>query len=345
MNSYIIPLYLLAVAFFAIADIVSTGNSNKHNSYELSRHPSVNQRPHWSSSSNAGTGTGSGDPSVTLDPLQDSELLDIVLVASVDGKFHALNRTSGHSLWSMPSLAPSQGPGHVKFDFQNLTSPYPSTLAPLVRTTHNQQNNEYLLNDDELPLEDEVYIIEPQSGAIYILPSNPSSTQNPPLRRFPFTMPELVDMSPFSFSDPDGHSRLFVGRKETSMLVVELETGKIKASVGGECPWDPFDDMKDEEDSQDYELDLDELELEETDEKPVKEKIKPTEVFIGRIDYHISIHTRPSPARKMTHTFKACQAENCLLFVPTMHLQAQTIRILYYGSENFQTRLSLHLMF
>ncbi|KAH7869526.1 uncharacterized protein C8R40DRAFT_739048 [Lentinula edodes] len=294
MNSYIIPLYLLAVAFFAIADIVSTGNSNKHNSYELSRHPSVNQRPHWSSSSNAGTGAGSGDPSVTLDPLQDSELLDIVLVASVDGKFHALNRTSGHSLWSMPSLAPSQGPGHVKFDFQNLTSPYPSTLAPLVRTTHNQQNNEYLLNDDELPLEDEVYIIEPQSGAIYILPSNPSSTQNPPLRRFPFTMPELVDMSPFSFSDPDGHSRLFVGRKETSMLVVELETGKIKASVGGECPWDPFDDMKDEEDSQDYELDLDELELEETDEKPAKEKIKPTEVFIGRIDYHISIHTRPS---------------------------------------------------
>ncbi|KAJ3895960.1 hypothetical protein GG344DRAFT_37696 [Lentinula edodes] len=294
MNSYIIPLYLLAVAFFAIADIVSTGNSNKHNSYELSRHPSVNQRPHWSSSSNAGTGAGSGDPSVTLDPLQDSELLDIVLVASVDGKFHALNRTSGHSLWSMPSLAPSQGPGHVKFDFQNLTLPYPSTLAPLVRTTHNQQNNEYLLNDDELPLEDEVYIIEPQSGAIYILPSNPSSSQNPPLRRFPFTMPELVDMSPFSFSDPDGHSRLFVGRKETSMLVVELETGKIKASVGGECPWDPFDDMKDEEDSKDYELDLDELELEETDEKPAKEKIKPTEVFIGRIDYHISIHTRPS---------------------------------------------------
>ncbi|KAJ3847949.1 hypothetical protein EV368DRAFT_76463 [Lentinula lateritia] len=287
MNSYIIPLYLLAVAFFAIADIVSTGNSNKHSSYELSRHPNVNQRPHWSSSSNAGTGAGSGDPS-------DSELLDIVLVASVDGKFHALNRTSGHSLWSMPSLAPSQGPGHVKFDFQNLTSPYPSTLAPLVRTTHNQQNNEYLLNDDELPLEDEVYIIEPQSGAIYILPSNPSSTQNPPLRRFPFTMPELVDMSPFSFSDPDGHSRLFVGRKETSMLVVELETGKIKASVGGECPWDPFDDMKDEEDSKDYELDLDELELEETDEKPAQEKIKPTEVFIGRIDYHISIHTRPS---------------------------------------------------
>ncbi|KAJ3786055.1 hypothetical protein GGU10DRAFT_386963 [Lentinula aff. detonsa] len=288
MNLLPISLVLLAVAFYSIADIVTTRNSNKDGNYELSRHPSVNQNSHWSSSSNAGTAGGED----ILDPLRDTELLDIVLVASVDGKFHALNRTSGHSLWSMPSLAPSQSTGPTKFE--NLTSLYPSTLAPLVRTVHNQHNNEYIIDDDGLPLDDEVYIIEPQSGTIYILPSSPSSTQSPPLRRFPFTMPELVDMSPFSFSDPDGHSRLFVGRKETSMLVVELETGKVKASVGGECPWDPFDDLKEEEEEdEDFELDLDELESEESVEKPVKAKAKPTEVFIGRTDYHISIHARP----------------------------------------------------
>ncbi|KAJ3820981.1 hypothetical protein F5880DRAFT_1486977 [Lentinula raphanica] len=286
-----ISLVLLAVAFYSIADVVTTRNSNKQPNYELSRHPSLNRRSHWSSSSNTGTSAGNDD---TLDPLGDSELLDIVLVASVDGKFHALNRTSGHSLWSMPSLAPGQGSAPTKFEFGNLTSLYPSTLAPLVRTVHNQQNNEYTIDEDGLPLEDEIYIIEPQSGTIYILPSDPTSTQTPPLRRFPFTMPELVDMSPFSFSDPDGHSRLFVGRKETSMLVVELETGRVKASVGGECPWDPFDDMKEEEDGEEFELDLDELESEEADEKPVKTKIKPTEVYIGRTDYHISIHARPS---------------------------------------------------
>ncbi|KAJ3837019.1 hypothetical protein EV361DRAFT_847381 [Lentinula raphanica] len=286
-----ISLVLLAVAFYSIADVVTTRNSNKQPNYELSRHPSLNRRSHWSSSTNTGTSAGNDD---TLDPLEDSELLDIVLVASVDGKFHALNRTSGHSLWSMPSLAPGQGSAPTKFEFGNLTSLYPSTLAPLVRTVHNQQNNEYTIDEDGLPLEDEIYIIEPQSGTIYILPSDPTSTQTPPLRRFPFTMPELVDMSPFSFSDPDGHSRLFVGRKETSMLVVELETGRVKASVGGECPWDPFDDMKEEEDGEEFELDLDELESEEADEKPVKTKIKPTEVYIGRTDYHISIHARPS---------------------------------------------------
>ena len=32
-------------------------------------------------------------------------LLDILLVASVDGRLHALNRTSGEPLWSMASLS------------------------------------------------------------------------------------------------------------------------------------------------------------------------------------------------------------------------------------------------
>src|SRR3954451_24185801 len=54
------------------------------------------------------TDTGDGD---------DFQLLDVVLVASVDGNFHALNRTSGQALWSMASSSPSS---------------VPSELAPLV---------------------------------------------------------------------------------------------------------------------------------------------------------------------------------------------------------------------
>ncbi|KIK68343.1 hypothetical protein GYMLUDRAFT_237414 [Collybiopsis luxurians FD-317 M1] len=283
-NHHYIPLFLLSIALFCIADLVSS-NHNQQNSYELVRHTDFYARRPLASSSQSGSTSTEED-----DPLRDSELLDIVLVASVDGKFHALNRTSGHLLWSMPSFAPGQGPGPV-LDFDNLTATYPSTLAPLVRTVHNQKSEWTIDGDDAGSVDDELYIIEPQSGAIYILPSNPSSTQTSPLRKFPFTMPELVDISPFSFTDPDGHSRLFVGRKETSMLLVELETGKIKASVGGECRWDPFDDMKDEEAEAEYELDLDELESEE-EEKPPKTKVKLTEVFIGRTDYHISIFPR-----------------------------------------------------
>ncbi|KAJ7031663.1 hypothetical protein C8F04DRAFT_1235902 [Mycena alexandri] len=193
------------------------------------------------------------------DPLGDSELLDIVLVASVDGKFHALNRSTGRTLWSMGSFSSSVS--------------QPSTLAPLVRTSHIDHDPD--LTDDTAY--QETYIIEPQSGDIYVM-ATPSS----PLQRFPFTMSELVDMSPFSFAAADDH-RVFVGRKETSLLLVELETGNIKATINSACPWDPFEDLRDED-----ELDLDELD----GSKP--QMSKPTEVFIGRTDYHITIHTRPS---------------------------------------------------
>src|SRR5260221_9951087 len=52
------------------------------------------------------------------------DLLDIVLVASVDGKFHALNRSSGHTLWSMSSIATTTSVSA------------PASLSPLIRTPH-----------------------------------------------------------------------------------------------------------------------------------------------------------------------------------------------------------------
>jgi serine/threonine-protein kinase/endoribonuclease IRE1 len=58
---------------------------------------------------------------------------------------------------------------------------------------------------------------------------------------------------------------------------LELETGKVKATINSQCPWDPFadpfEDLKDSED----EIDLEELER----IKPPKPE-KPTEIFIGR---------------------------------------------------------------
>jgi len=216
----------------------------------------------------------------TQDAIPDSnlDLLDIVLVASVDGKFHALNRSSGHILWSMSS-SPS-----------STSISAPSTLAPLVRTTHIDHDPD--LTDDST--RQELYVIEPQSGDIYVM-----ATPTSPLQRFPFSMSELVDMSPFSFSG-DEDRRVFVGRKETSLLLIELETGKVKATLNSECPWDSSEDLQADE------VDLDELD----GSKP--QMSTPTEVFIGRTgelvhylfkkktcsnlkiqDYYISIHTRP----------------------------------------------------
>ncbi|KAG5644674.1 hypothetical protein DXG03_007973 [Asterophora parasitica] len=190
--------------------------------------------------------------------VNELDLLDTVLVASVDGKFHALNRTSGKTLWSMPSFTAST------------SISAPSTLAPLVRTTHVDHDPEMT---DETTSQ-ELYVIEPQSGDIYVM-----ATPTSPLQRFPFSMSELVDMSPFTFTG-DEDRRVFVGRKETSLLLLELETGRVKATLNSECAWD-------QDDEDDGELDLDELEDNKT---PIS---IPTEVYIGRTDYHISIQTRP----------------------------------------------------
>jgi serine/threonine-protein kinase/endoribonuclease IRE1 len=181
------------------------------------------------------------------DNKEDLGLLDIVLVASVDGRFHALNRTSGQKLWSMSHPTPDA----------------PSSLAPLVRTKHASYDPD--LTDDDDP-HHEVYVIEPQSGDIYVMATPTSS-----LQRLSFSMPQLVEMSPFKFAREDDE-RVFVGKKETSLLSIELETGKVK-TINAECPWDPFEDF-----SHKQELDLDELE----DCMPNKENFTPTEIFIGR---------------------------------------------------------------
>ena len=115
----------------------------------------------------------------------------------------------------------------------------------------------------------ELYIIEPQTGDIYVLPKPDAA-----LQRLPYSMPQLVDMSPFSFAGDD-EQRVFVGKKETSLLMLELETGHLKGAINAdsECPWDPFGDS---EDTLNGELDLDELDGTKP-KKPVS-----TTVLIGR---------------------------------------------------------------
>ncbi|EKM57175.1 uncharacterized protein PHACADRAFT_254759 [Phanerochaete carnosa HHB-10118-sp] len=158
-----------------------------------------------------------------------------------------------------------------------VTDTVPPSLGPLVRTQHPKPEPG---EEDTL----EVYVIEPQSGEIYVM-----LTPDSPLQRLPLSMPQLVEMSPYSIFGEDG-IKVFVGKKETSLLLVELETGRVKATVDphSECPWDPFEDISRQSDEDD--LDLDELD----GSKPSRRNQPTTEVFIGRTDYHISIHTKPS---------------------------------------------------
>lgn len=226
-------------------------NNNDNNSQYHFRPSPISD----SSNSNGGGGDEDDD---------NLKLLDIVLVASVDGKFHALNRTSGHTLWSMASSP-------------TFPASAPSTLGPLVRTNHVEFDTD---DPDDDALNQELYIIEPQSGDIYVM-ATPSS----PLQRLAFSMSQLVDMSPFSFSSvDDSDRRIFVGRKETSLFSIELETGRVK-EVNSECPWDPFEDLSQAKKNED--VDLDEL---EDGSEPV-EPVVPvsTEISIGRTGEQFNI--------------------------------------------------------
>ena len=90
-------------------------------------------------------------------------------------------------------------------------------------------------------------------------------------------MAQLIELSPYSISSEES-TKLFVGRKETSLVLLELETGRIKATLNSaECPWDPFEDLSKDREEEEGELDLDEL-----DGTTRKVKSSSTEVFIGR---------------------------------------------------------------
>ena len=115
------------------------------------------------------------------------DLLDTVLVATVDGKFHALRRSTGVLVWSMAD----DDSGFLK---ESSTSPQ-NVLAPLVKT-ETPPLDEVNEGDDDL------YVVEPQSGAIYILP--PSSSPDTPLTKLQYTVPKLVEMSPFVFPGDEG---------------------------------------------------------------------------------------------------------------------------------------------
>jgi PQQ enzyme repeat len=106
-------------------------------------------------SSHAQGGLGEAD----ADILRSLTLSDTVLLASIDGRFHAVNRTTGRTIWSMEDDSDA--------------SP---SLHSLVRTDHNLSPSLPPDSDNQ-----ELYIIEPQSGDIFVLSSSPSEGMSSPL--------------------------------------------------------------------------------------------------------------------------------------------------------------------
>ena len=135
--------------------------------------------------------------------LQDWEVEDFILLATVDGSIHARDRKTGAPRW------------HLEVD------------RPMVETTYYPQNQS--ANDGSKPEFDFLWIVEPsRDGEIYIYNQRGNG-----LQRLHMTVKQLAeDMSPYESIDP---AVVYNAEKKTKLYTVDAATGsitKIFGSVG-----------------------------------------------------------------------------------------------------------------
>ncbi|KAF2795629.1 hypothetical protein K505DRAFT_323933 [Melanomma pulvis-pyrius CBS 109.77] len=146
---------------------------------------------------NAASSGGLSRPSARS--LQDWEVEDFVLLATVDGHIHARDRYNGEEIWEL------------------------DIKKPMLETIYNTQNDSEGDNDiKNMPF---LWIVEPkEDGALYILTPGPY----PVLQSLGMTVKQLAeDMSPYSSDDPPV---VYTAQKRNTMLVVDAQTGVITKS-------------------------------------------------------------------------------------------------------------------
>ncbi|KUJ22869.1 uncharacterized protein LY89DRAFT_312690 [Mollisia scopiformis] len=132
--------------------------------------------------------------------LEDWEVEDFVLLATVDGRLHARDRLTGKEKWAFPFG------------------------TPMVETKYHRRNRSLVEEDyDPMSIDDYIWIVEPsRDGNLYIYrPSGP----NPGLVNTGLTMKKLVeDMVPHGGEDPPV---MYNGEKKTQMVTIDAYTGKV----------------------------------------------------------------------------------------------------------------------
>ncbi|KKZ65107.1 serine/threonine-protein kinase/endoribonuclease IRE1 [[Emmonsia] crescens] len=135
-------------------------------------------------------------PQLQARSLQDWEVEDFVLLATVDGTIHARDRKTGAARWALE--VPS---------------------SPMVETIYHQSNRSGFA--DAQPEDDFIWIVEPsRDGDLYIYNQAP----NGGLQKLGLTVKALVDETPYSGTDPPV---TYTARKETTLYTVDARTGAI----------------------------------------------------------------------------------------------------------------------
>lgn len=160
-------------------------------------------------SSRANINAVSGQPPAQLTPassagltsrqqarsLQDWQVEDIILLATVDGKLHARDRTTGAPRWTL------------------------ETDSEVVETIRHRRENK-TLDEKGQEQEDPLFVIEPsQDGSIYVLAPGLG------LSRLGLTVKQLVEMSPYA--NDEYPAVAYTAEKKNTLYTVDAATGNI----------------------------------------------------------------------------------------------------------------------
>ncbi|KAI5294026.1 bifunctional endoribonuclease/protein kinase ire1 [Ascosphaera acerosa] len=137
--------------------------------------------------------------------LQDWEVEDFVLLATVDGSLHALERRTGAPLWTI-----------------EVPTPMVETVYHRRNHSQNELHGRYDLDSDYDSEDDELlWIVEPsRDGDLYVYHQGPDGG----LQKLGLTMKALVDNTPYSGLQPPV---TYTARKETTIYTVDARTGSV----------------------------------------------------------------------------------------------------------------------
>ncbi|KAH0558876.1 hypothetical protein GP486_004489, partial [Trichoglossum hirsutum] len=142
------------------------------------------------------TGKSGISPLLHARSLQDWEVEDFVLLATVDGTIHARDRRTGAAKWALEAD------------------------KPMVETTYHRANRS--ANEGPTTEDDFLWIVEPsRDGSLYIYHSGP----NPSIQKLGMTVKELVEeLSPYAGEDPPV---VYTAEKKSTLYTVDARSGKV----------------------------------------------------------------------------------------------------------------------
>ncbi|CAH7682124.1 IRE protein kinase [Phakopsora pachyrhizi] len=163
------------------------------------------------------------------------QLSPLVLITTLDGRLHALDRNTGKWNWTLRD----QNKIYRRSGLKNLRQGVVSSQSErevyrLTDDGREEDQDEERFVEEELEDEDEVetstdelYAIEPKDdGDLYLIRPDSSQPQASRLEKLPISVSQLVNLSPFTF--PSGHdSKMFIGKKETQLLGIDIRNGTL----------------------------------------------------------------------------------------------------------------------